>query len=191
MNNQSIKNQFLSFYKRPDTFSFGVCNGCQVMAKLGIINGLKKIEHNDSGRFESRFSTVRIPKNNSIMLKNMEELTFGIWVAHGEGKINPIYDSDSINSYSKEPDIFDDNNIGMQYVDNDSNPTEVYPFNPNGSIKGIAGVISKNGRHLAMMPHPERCFLNWQVPWDPTKSNLLYSPWFLMFKNAYKWCNSL
>ena len=191
MNNQSIKNQFLSFYKRPDTFSFGVCNGCQVMAKLGIINGLKKIEHNDSGRFESRFSTVRIPKNNSIMLKNMEDITFGIWVAHGEGKINPIYDSDSINSYSKEPDIFDDNNIGMQYVDNDSNPTEVYPFNPNGSIKGIAGVISKNGRHLAMMPHPERCFLNWQVPWDPTKSNLLYSPWFLMFKNAYKWCNSL
>ena len=190
MNNPVIKNQLIRFYKRTNTFSLGVCNGCQVMTKLGIINGIKNIECNDSGRFESRFSTVKIPKNNSIMLSNLRDLQLGIWVAHGEGKFDPIYENNIINSYSKKPDVFDNNSIVMQYVDFDGKPTEKYPHNPNGSRSGIAAVVSHDGRHIAMMPHPERCFLDWQFPWMPKKSNNRYSPWYLMFKNAYKWCNN-
>ena len=80
----------------------------------------------------------------------------------------------------------------MQYVDPMNEPTEVYPYNPNGSSLGIAGVHSKDGRHLAMMPHPERCFLNWQMAWKPydPENKHLYSPWFYMFKNAFIWCNN-
>jgi phosphoribosylformylglycinamidine synthase len=79
----------------------------------------------------------------------------------------------------------------MQYVDHNNNVTDKYPYNPNGSHNGIAAVCSIDGRHLAMMPHPERCFLNWQMPWKPyDKDNKkFYSPWFLMFKNAFNWRN--
>ena len=174
-NNPNIISQINSFNSRKNTFSLGVCNGCQLMVLLGIIPNITKIKHNDSCRFESRFSTVKICKNNSIMLHNMQDLTMGIWIAHGEGKI----------------DI--ENNIVMQYVDNNNNSTIKYPFNPNGSTNGTAGICSDDGRHLALMPHPERCFLNWQLPYMPNDydSNNTYSPWFLMFKNAYNWCKSI
>ncbi len=172
-NNPNIINQINRFYNRNDTFSLGVCNGCQLMVLLGIIPNIKQIQKNKSEKFESRFSTVKICKSNSIMFKNMEDLTMGIWIAHGEGNIQ-------IN-----------NNVVLQYVDNNNEPTMKYPFNPNGSLNGTAGICSDNGRHLAIMPHPERCFLNWQLPWMPNSynSNNTYSPWFLMFKNAYNWCN--
>jgi len=177
-NNENVLNQINNFYQRENTFSLGVCNGCQLMALLDIIPNFKELVKNNSQRFESRFSTVQIPKNNSIMLNNMEGLKMGIWVAHGEGKIN-----------------FSNNElVVMQYVDNHLNPTEQYPFNPNGSINGVAAVTSIDGRHLAMMPHPERSFLNWQLPWIPedlkTKFKNNYSPWYLMFKNAYNWCSN-
>ena len=172
INNTVVINQINKFNNRTNTFSLGVCNGCQLMVLLGIIPGIKKVNENISGRFESRFSTVKICKNNSIMLHNMEDLTMGIWVAHGSGNIN-------INS-----------NIVMNYVDNNNNPTEQYPFNPNGSLNGVAGMCSDDGRHLAIMPHPERCFLNWQIPWMSESNTKLFSPWFIMFKNAYEWCNS-
>jgi len=174
-NNPNIISQLKSFNLRKDTFSLGVCNGCQLMVLLNIIPNIFKIKRNESCRFESRFSTVKICKNNSLMLKDMEDLTMGIWIAHGEGKI----------------DI--ENNIVMQYVDNNNNPTIKYPFNPNGSSYGAAGICSDDGRHLALMPHPERCFLNWQLPYMPNSynnNNNKYSPWFLMFKNAYNWCKS-
>ena len=79
----------------------------------------------------------------------------------------------------------------MNYVDDDNKNTERYPFNPNGSVNGITGVCSDNGRHLAMMPHPERCFLKWQMPYIDDYLNdidVKFSPWFMMFINAYKWC---
>lgn len=173
INNPNIMNQLNRFNSRENTFSLGVCNGCQLMILLGLIPNIKKIKHNDSCRFESRFSTVTICKNNSIMLKNMENLTMGIWVSHGEGKIDT------------------DTNVVIKYVDDNNNPTTKYPFNPNGSKNGAAAICSNNGRHLAIMPHPERCFLGWQLPWMPNSySNYNFSPWFLMFKNAYEWCES-
>ena len=106
------------------------------------------------------------------MLHNMQNLTMGIWVAHGEGKITT------------------DNNCVMNYVDYTNNSTLNYPFNPNGSYNGVTGLCSDNGRHLGMMPHPERCYLNWQLPWMPVSydNTNKYSPWFLMFLNAYEWC---
>ena len=179
--NKELQEQFDIFYNNPKTFSFGVCNGCQLMAELGWIPECK-FEENVSNRFESRFSTVKVSKSNAIMMKSMEEMVMGIWVAHGEGR------------YVPKDDICEDSSIVMQYVNSKNEPTTEYPFNPNGSISGITGICSKDGRHLAMMPHPERCFLNMQLPYNPlyntnNPSSLpFYSPWFKMFKNAYEWC---
>ena len=176
--NKKIREQFNNFYKREDTFSIGICNGCQLMSHLGWVSC--KLEQNTSKRFESRFSTVKInntntnskTNSNSIFLKNMEDLVFGIWVAHGEGRFI---------------DIKDDNNIAIQYVDFNNKPTLSYPHNPNGSYKGTAAVSSNNGRHLAIMPHPERTFLRYQVPWSNIELAGDYSPWFQIFINARKW----
>ena len=168
---------FKRFYARSDTFSIGVCNGCQLMVNFNLLNlnqdkksKIRLIE-NDSKRFESRFSLVKVPKSNSIFFKNMENLEFGIWVAHGEGKF--------VNVSSKT-------NIALQYVIN-SEPTRLYPFNPNGSEYGTAAISSDNGRHHHAMPHPERCFLDWQLPYKGHYGdNLKQSPWVLIFRNAYK-----
>lgn len=178
-NNETINKQFRYFFNRKNTFSLGVCNGCQLMARLGLFEGIETIEQNTSKRFESRFSQVKIPHTNSIMLSELEGLSLGIWVAHGEGRFNPN-------------NCFDKSTICMQYVDPMNIATEIYPYNPNGSSMGIAGICSENGRHLAMMPHPERCFLNWQMAWKPydLKNKHIYSPWFYMFKNAFIWCNN-
>ena len=177
--NKKILQQFDRFYNRDDTFSFGVCNGCQLMALLKWIPGNCKFIQNKSERFESRFSIVKIRESPSIMLKNMTGCTIGIWVAHGEGRIKI------------DKTQYIDNITPIQYVNDNGNPTEEYPFNPNGSDNGITAVCSKNGRHLAMMPHPERCFMNWQLPWVPNNYPLSKdskSPWIAMFHNAYKWC---
>ena len=162
-NNTNVYQQFQDFYNRENTFSIGICNGCQLMAHLGWIDG--KLYENKSQRFESRFSTVRINKSDNIFLKGMEGTVFGIWVAHGEGRF-----------------VSNDTNIPIQYVDLDHNPTEKYPYNPNGSERGIAALSSKNNRHLAIMPHPERSFLGYQVPIGGIKE---YTPWYTLFKNAY------
>ena len=170
--NKEIREQFNRFYQRDDTFSLGVCNGCQLMSLLEWIPDCKFVQ-NDSKRFESRFSTVKIGKSNSIMLKGMENSILGIWVAHAEGKY-----------------IGSDTHNTIYYVDNLGNSTQKYPFNPNGSEGGITGICSENGRHLAMMPHPERCFLKWQVPYTQPclESNSEYYPWFKIFVNAFEWC---
>ena len=168
---------FKRFYARSDTFSIGICNGCQLMVNFNLLNlsserkSNVRLVENDSKRFESRFSLVKVPKSNSIFFRNLENLEFGIWVAHGEGKF--------INVSSKT-------NIALQYVIN-SEPTRMYPFNPNGSERGTAAISSDNGRHLAIMPHPERCFLDWQLPYKGTFGDKLkQSPWVLIFRNAYR-----
>ena len=179
VNNLKIRKQFDDFYNRSDTFSFGVCNGCQLMTLLGYVGDEPfKLKQNLSKRFESRFSTIKILKSHAIMLKDMEDLIMGVWVAHGEGRFDKNFNS----AYTP-----------IKYVNNKSLVTETYPENPNGSLNGVAAICSKNGRHLAMMPHPERTFLKWQLPWSPQyfeKSlvNTNYSPWFLLFQNAYEWC---
>lgn len=172
MNNDRIKCMFDKFYQREDTFSLGICNGCQLMSLLNWIPQCSLVT-NDSGRFESRFSRVRINKNNSIMLKNMEECILGIWTAHGEGK---FLLTETISS------------IPIQYVDHNNLMTQVYPYNPNGSELAIAGLCSNNGRHLAMMPHPERCYIEWQKPIYNNRGGDRKSGWYIMFKNAYDWC---
>ena len=171
--NDAIKTEFNTFYKRDDTFSLGVCNGCQLMIKLNLITDNVNIIDNDSGRFESRFSNVIVNKTNSIFFNKMEGTEFGMWVAHKTGKI--------VNT-----DKIENDNIPLVYSYK-SKSTDIYPFNPNGSERGIAAISSENGRHLAMMPHPERSFLLWQLPYTGKYNGIKQSPWFTMFENAYKW----
>ena len=201
--NENARRELGRFRARNDTFSLGVCNGCQLMGLNGWVgsedessdlNGkdselkcgqLKQgvcFTHNDSGRFECRFTTVRIEKSPALMLKNMEGSTLGIWVAHGEGKVE--FRSDEI-----KRKIIDENLIPLRYVDDYGNTTLRYPLNPNGSPDGIAAICSSNGRHLAMMPHPERCSVLWQWPWMPESwHSYEASPWLQMFHNSYEWC---
>jgi phosphoribosylformylglycinamidine synthase len=137
---------------------------------------------NTSGRFESRFSTVKILSGPSIMLRGMEGSILGIWVAHGEGR-----------AYFPDKGIYEKVMAGglapVRYVDDAGSPTESYPFNPNGSPEGIAALCCPDGRHLSIMPHPERAFLKWQWAWMPEewKKGLRASPWLRMFQNARSW----
>ncbi|XP_057663303.1 phosphoribosylformylglycinamidine synthase [Diorhabda carinulata] len=188
--NEKVREQFNKFYTRRDTFSLGVCNGCQLMALIGwvgtpVTEGSKPdimLRHNQSERFECRWSTVRIEKSNSIMLNNMEGSSFGVWVAHGEGRFT--FKTDSIYDTVKKSNL-----VPLRYVDDKGEPTEIYPMNPNGSIEGVAGVCSEDGRHLAMMPHPERCVQPFQWAYMPTSwVHFERSPWEKMFTNAYEWC---
>ncbi|HEY4696302.1 MAG TPA: phosphoribosylformylglycinamidine synthase [Candidatus Hydromicrobium sp.] len=185
-----LQKMFDLFYRREDTFSLGVCNGCQLMTLLGWVpwKGIAESRQprfirNPSGRFESRWVTVKILKSPSIMLKGMEDSILGIWVAHREGYL-----------YCPDPKILTEvSYTGLApilFVDDRGMPTEKYPFNPNSSPYGFASLCSPDGRHLVMMPHPERAFLMWQWPWIPEnwKSGLKVSPWLRMFQNARKWC---
>ncbi|MBU0943998.1 MAG: phosphoribosylformylglycinamidine synthase [Proteobacteria bacterium] len=187
--NPTLKEMFRAFYDRPDTFSLGICNGCQLFGLLGWVpwQGLAAEEqprfvHNLSGRFESRWSTVKIGKSPSLMLKGMEGLVFGIHVDHGEGRL-------SFPDAGIKERILAENLAPVCYVDDRGEATESYPFNPNGSPGGLAGLCSPDGRHLAMMPHPERVFLAWQAHYLPEElKGLTVSPWMQMFRNAYEWC---
>jgi phosphoribosylformylglycinamidine synthase len=190
--NPGLSYMFDEFYERPDTFSLGVCNGCQLLSLLGWVpfKGIPEINQprfisNPSGRFESRWATVKILKSPSIMFSGMEETVFGIWVAHREGHM-----------YCHDKEIFkratENNLMPVIYVDDTGNAAgeDAYPFNPNSSPGGYTAICSEDGRHLAMMPHPERSFLLWQMPWLPEnlKKELKASPWLKMFQNARKWC---
>lgn len=192
--NTMLNKMFTDFYDRPDTFTLGVCNGCQLFALLGWVpwRGLSdekqpRFVRNASGRFESRWSTVNIQSSPAIMLKGMEGSTLGVPIAHGEGR---IYFPDPHIMY----DVYNDDLIPIVYTDYegsvDGEVSHSYPFNPNGSPMGIAGLCSPDGRHLAMMPHPERAFLLWQWQWMPErmKRKLKASPWLTMFQNAFDWC---
>jgi phosphoribosylformylglycinamidine synthase len=188
--NKHIWQQFQAFYNRPDTFSLGVCNGCQLAALLGWVpwQGISdtsqpRFIHNRSGRFESRFVSLKILESPSIMLKGMEKSVLGVWVAHGEGLA--YFPDEKI----KEK-VLSEGLAPARYADDEGNPAEQYPYNPNGSPEGIAALCSPDGRHLAMMPHPERAFLKWQWGWmcEEWKKDLKASPWLKMFQNAREWC---
>uniref|UniRef100_A0A8D0HRT0 Phosphoribosylformylglycinamidine synthase n=1 Tax=Sphenodon punctatus TaxID=8508 RepID=A0A8D0HRT0_SPHPU len=189
--NPTTQAQFEAFHRRTDTFSLGVCNGCQLMALLGWVGAESPgsqgpgvlLSPNNSGRFESRFVSLAVEESPSLMLQGMAGSTLGIWVAHGEGRMRFLSDEvlDWVRSARLAP---------LRYVDDQGLPTEEYPLNPNGSPLGIAGLCSTDGRHLAMMPHPERCVLPWQWPWMPSswRRSMRVSPWLRMFQNAYEWC---
>ncbi len=170
---EKAKKALDNFYARPDTLSMGICNGCQVMIELGLINmnheQKPKMLHNVSHKFESGFVDVVIEKNDSVFFKNMEGMRLGVWVAHGEGQFSFPYGE---NKY----------NIPVKYA------YSTYPANPNGSAFNAAGICSDNGRHLAMMPHPERALFPWQWPHyiDGREMDDL-SPWAIAIRNAYNW----
>ena len=172
--NATAKATLERFYARPDTLSLGICNGCQLMAELEVLypqhEEKHKMAHNDSGRFESGFVSLRIPKNHSVMLQNLEGTEIGIWVAHGEGKFDLKYSADKYH-------------VIAQYK------YDAYPANPNGSPHAIAGLCSADGRHLAMMPHPERAIFPWTCAYYPEaeRGEHEITPWMVAFRNAYEW----
>lgn len=184
----SLQGMFDSFVNRKDTFSLGVCNGCQLMVQLGWVpfssssnlpNSRSQLKHNISGRFESRWSSVLVEDSPAIMLKGMSKSVLGVWVAHGEGRFD--FDEGSLDVLERT------NLVSLRYVDDEHQPTEDYPYNPNGSPNGIAALCSPDGRHLAMMPHPERSFLSWQWPYADEKiKSKLMAPWIRMFENAFR-----
>jgi len=188
--NDRLKGMFQAFYDRPDTFTLGICNGCQLFGLLGLVPWQGRLPaeqqprfiHNLSGRFESRWVTVKVLESPAMMLQGMENLTFGIHVDHGEGFLH--FPDPAIRA-----EVLAGNLATLAYVDDAGQPTEAYPFNPNGSPGGLTGLCSPDGRHLAMMPHPERAFLPWQCHWLPEEMKQLeVSPWLRMFQNAYEWC---
>lgn len=181
--NEQLAEQFKYFYERPDTFSLGVCNGCQLMALLGWVPS--RFIRNESERFESRFVTVKVMPSPAIMLKGMEDSILGIWVAHGEGQC--FFPDDLILNK-----VMNENLAPLRFVGPDGYCALKYPFNPNGSIASITALCSPDGRHLAMMPHPERTFLKWQWQWMPPnwQKNLKASPWLKLFQNARQWCEN-
>ncbi len=187
--NDVVKRQFDAFYARNDTFSLGVCNGCQVMAFLGWVPwpGLDikqqpRFVLNESEMFESRFIAVKIYKSPAIMLEDMEGSVLGVSVAHGEGR---FYCTDE----SLVQELESRNLTPLRFVDDSGSITETYPANPNGSRQGITSMCSPDGRHLAIMPHPERFFLPWQWQYWPQEwADLKVSPWLKMFQNARQWC---
>ncbi len=174
--NEKAKKALDNFYARPDTLSLGVCNGCQLMMELGLITPTHsekpKMEHNDSHKFESGFVGVNVAKSPSVMLKSLEGSSLGIWIAHGEGKFVFPYGEDKYN-------------VAMKYG------YDLYPSNPNGSMFNAAGIVSDDGRHLAMMPHLERAIRPWNwayYPEDRTEDEV--TPWIEAFVNAANWIKS-
>lgn len=163
------------FYARPDTLSLGVCNGCQLMVELGLIKPedhaqRPRMLHNVSHKFESAYLGLTVEDNRSIMLGSLSGSKLGVWVAHGEGRF----------SLPGEPS---DYNIVLKYS------YDQYPGNPNGSDYSTAGICSADGRHLAMMPHPERAFLPWQCAYYPAaRRGDEVTPWIEAFVNARRWC---
>ena len=172
--NPKAKEALDKYYAREDTLSLGVCNGCQLMMELNLINPEHKkngkMLHNESHKFESRFLGLTIPTNRSVMFGSLSGSKLGIWVAHGEGKFSLPYDEDKYNVVAK-----------YSY--------DEYPANPNGSDYSIAAIASSDGRHLAIMPHLERSIFPWQngcYPADRLHNDQI-TPWMEAFVNARKW----
>ena len=180
--NPKAKEALDRFYARRDTLSLGICNGCQLMVELGLLEkasqsceapsgtvGGAKMLHNDSRKFESGFITLQIPENKSVMFSSLSGSKLGIWVAHGEGKFHLPKAENAYNVIAKY------NHHG-------------YPANPNGSDYDVAGICSADGRHLAMMPHLERAIFPWQNAWYPQQRRMdEVTPWIEAFVNARKW----
>ncbi|WP_282786829.1 phosphoribosylformylglycinamidine synthase [Flavobacterium croceum] len=171
--NEKANTALKNFFSRKDTLSVGICNGCQLFMELELVNPEHeihgKMHHNTSNKHESAFTSVKIQKNNSVMLSSLEGLTLGVWISHGEGKFKLPYTEDNYNIVAK-----------YAYED--------YPANPNGSDFNTAMMCDTTGRHLVMMPHIERSIFPWNWAYYPdrgVKDDV--SPWIEAFVNARKW----
>jgi phosphoribosylformylglycinamidine synthase len=171
--NERMKEMFSEFFHRQDTFSLGVCNGCQMMAQLrDVIPGAAAwplFGRNTSARFEARVCMVEIEASPSLFFDGMAGAKMPIVVAHGEGHVESV-DAEAL--------------VGLRYIDTYGKVTGTYPLNPSGSVDGVAGLTSADGRALIVMPHPERVFLGVQHTWT---RELRDSPWMRMFDNARNW----
>lgn len=177
MYNEKAKETLRKYYQREDTLSLGVCNGCQLMMELGLVypdHDVKpKMEHNASHKFESTYVSVEVPQNESVMFGSLSGSKLGIWVAHGEGRFSM-------------PKAESEYNVIAKYIYSE------YPGNPNGSDYDIAGVVSKDGRHLAIMPHLERSLFPWQcayLPFEHRRDD--FTPWIEAFVNAREWVKNV
>jgi phosphoribosylformylglycinamidine synthase len=175
--NEKARIALEKFYAREDTLSLGVCNGCQLMAELGLIypdhSDMPKLLHNRSHKFESSFLGVRVSESPSVMLQGLEGTELGIWVAHGEGRFSFPLGEDKYH-------------IPVKYS------YSGYPANPNGSDFDAAAVCSDDGRHLAIMPHLERAFMPWQCAYYPADRLLdELTPWMKAFVNAFNWSKKM
>lgn len=177
MFNEKAKETLRKYYQREDTLSLGVCNGCQLMMELGLVypdHDVKpKMEHNASHKFESTYVSVEVPQNESVMFGSLSGSKLGIWVAHGEGRFSM-------------PKAESEYNVIAKYIYSE------YPGNPNGSDYDIAGVVSKDGRHLAIMPHLERSLFPWQcayLPFEHRRDD--FTPWIEAFVNAREWVKNV
>ncbi|WGK94438.1 MULTISPECIES: phosphoribosylformylglycinamidine synthase [Flavobacterium] len=170
--NEKAKTALTNFYKREDTLSVGICNGCQLLMELELINPEHevhgKMHHNNSHKHESIFTSVKVQENNSVMLSSLAGSTLGVWVSHGEGKFNLPMGEEKYNIVAK---------YGY----------EGYPANPNGSDYNTAMLCDATGRHLVMMPHIERSIFQWNWANYPKDRNDEVSPWAEAFVNARKW----
>ena len=177
--NPQTYDMFAEFFAREDSFGLGVCNGCQMMSNLhDIIPGSESWPHfvrNHSEQYEARVSMVEIMPSKSVFLQGMEGSKIPVVVAHGEGRAE--YRSDIAQASE---------NTCMRFVDRNSEPTEVYPANPNGSPQGLTGFTNDDGRFTIMMPHPERIFRTVQNSWQ-SKDWGEDSPWMRLFRNARVW----
>jgi phosphoribosylformylglycinamidine synthase len=174
--NDRLSKMFETFFARTDTFSLGVCNGCQMMSQLrDLIPGASSwpdFLRNQSEQFEARLVMVEVMESASVLLKDMVGSKIPVVVAHGEGRAS----SSELNS-----------NAALRYIDHVGKSTETYPLNPNGSFGGMTGFTNDDGRITIMMPHPERVFLRKQFSYLPAEWNNEYSPWMKLFLNARNW----
>ena len=180
--NPRCRAEFEAFFLRDDTFTLGVCNGCQMLERLrDLVPGADawpRFVRNRSEQFEARLLMTRIADSPSLFLKGMEGSELPTVVAHGEGRA--VFDGDTLDRATGN------RLICLRYAACDGSPAERYPANPNGSEAGVAGVTTPDGRVTIMMPHPERTIRAVQYSWHPPhwRDN---GPWLRMFKNARRW----
>ncbi len=179
--NGSARAAFASFFERTDTFTLGVCNGCQMLAALkDLVPGAghwPRFGHNRSEQFEARLSLVEVTPGPSIFLRGMAGSVLPVAVSHGEGRAE--FSTDADRAAARDT-------LGLCYVDNRGEPTQRYPANPNGSVDAIAGLCNADGRVTIMMPHPERVYRTVQHSWHPAEWGE-DGPWLRMFRNARTW----
>ena len=185
LEHSNLLKQFQQFFERPNTFTFGACNGCQMVSQLHhIIPGAvhwPSFSHNASEQYEARLVLVQVRDSPSVLLTDMQSAILPIVVSHGEGRATWMDDKTPVQALQHKT-------IALRYVDDQGEPTIYYPHNPNGSTVATAGVTSKDGRVTIMMPHPERVYRSAQCAWAPRDWGQM-SPWYRLFNNARAWLN--
>ena len=175
-----LRDDFAAFFAREDSFTLGVCNGCQMLSSLkDLIPGAAhwpRFLRNRSEQYEARLVQVKVEESPSLFFAGMAGSLLPVVVAHGEGRA----------AFASEADR-EAANVCLRYSDAEGQPATRYPANPNGSPDGITGLASSDGRATILMPHPERVFRNAQLSWHPDMVGEA-SPWLRMFRNARVWC---